>query len=139
MFSEMDAAWEQRDIERLVDLDVRMWVDGPGQPAGRVDPQIREQVRQMDRESYAHNLIDGKPQPLAPAAIGRLEEIRVPTLVVLGDLDTTGVLAVADILTRRIPGARRVVFPGTAHMLTMEEPAEFARIVLDFLTAVYGG
>ncbi len=133
MFEQMDAAWEARDFERLVDLEVRMWVDGPGQPTDRVDTRIRERVRQMERESIAANSIEGKPQPLSPPAIGRLGEIRVPTLVVLGDLDASSVVAVADLLAQSIPGARKVVIPGTAHMLSMEKPQEFDQIALSFL------
>ena len=135
MFTEMEEAWEQRDIPRLIELEVRMWVDGPGQPPDRVDSRIRVRVRQMESETYAGNVTEGKPQPLAPPAIDRLEDIRVPTLVVLGNLDTSGVLAMADIMARRIPGARKAVLPGTAHMLTMEKPQEFNRIILDFLSA----
>jgi pimeloyl-ACP methyl ester carboxylesterase len=133
MSAQMDEAWEAHDFEHLVDLEVRMWVDGPGQPPDRVDGRIRERVRQMERESLAANPIEGKPQPLDPPAVGRLGEIRAPTLVVVGDLDTSGVLAAADLLVRGIPGARRVVFPGTAHMLTMEKPDEFNRLLLEFL------
>ncbi len=135
MFTELEEAWEQRDFDRLIELEVRMWVDGPGQPPDRVDSRIRERVRQMERDTIANNATEGKPQPLAPPAIDRLEEIRVPTLVVLGDLDTSGVLAIADIMARRISGARKVVLPGTAHMLTMEKPQEFNRVALDFLSA----
>jgi len=38
----------QSDAETMVDLEVRVWVDGPGQPADRVDGSIRESVRAMD-------------------------------------------------------------------------------------------
>ncbi len=139
MFTEMEEAWGRRDLERLIDLEVRMWVDGPGQPLDRVDARIREQVRQMERDTMASNTTEGKPQPLSPLAIERLEEIRAPTLVVWGDLDTSGVLAMADIMAQRIPRARKVVFPGTAHMLTMEKPEEFTRIILGFLSEVHAG
>jgi len=39
-------------------------------------------------------------------------------------------------LTAQIPGARKVVMPGTAHHPFMEKPAEFNKIVLDFLEAL---
>ncbi len=139
MFAEMDEAWEQGDFTRLVDLEVRMWVDGPGQPPDRVDARVRERVRQMESEDLVHNAIKGKPQPLSPPASGRLGEIRVPTLVIVGDLDTSGVLATADLMARRIPGARKVMLARTAHMLTMEKPEEFNQVLLDFLNEVPAG
>jgi len=43
------------------------------------------------------------------------------------------VLRAAEAIANGIPGARKVVIPGTAHMLTMEKPAEFTRLVLEFL------
>src|SRR5262249_13833106 len=71
-----------------------------------------------------------------PPALGRLSEIHKPTLVIVGDLDVLDVLAACDVLAQQIPGARKVVIPGTAHMLNMEKPDEFNRIVLDFLNSI---
>ena len=62
-----------------------------------------------------------------------LPRIAVPTLVIVGDLDASGVLAAADLLAQGIAGAQKVVIPGTAHMLSMEKPEEFNQVVLDFL------
>ena len=68
-----------------------------------------------------------------PPAISRLSEIRVPTLIIVGDQDVRDILKIADILEKGIPGAKKVVIAGTAHHLNMEKPEEFNRIVLDFL------
>lgn len=138
LVTDMEDAWEKKEFDRLVDLEVRLWVDGPGQPADRVASPVRERVRQMERENLERNTTEGKPQPLKPPAIGRLGEIRVPTLVVSGELDTSRVMATADLLARSIPEARQVVVPETAHMLSMEKPAEFGAIVLDFLRPALG-
>lgn len=72
---------------------------------------------------------------LEPRAATRLREIGVPMLVVWGDLDESGVISACERLAREVPQARGVVIPGTAHMLNMERPDEFNRIVLDFLAA----
>jgi pimeloyl-ACP methyl ester carboxylesterase len=39
----------------------------------------------------------------------------------------------ADKLEREIPHARKIVFPGTAHLLPMELSARFNEVVLNFL------
>jgi pimeloyl-ACP methyl ester carboxylesterase len=39
-------------------------------------------------------------------------------------------------LASAVPGARRYVFPSVAHMVNLERPREFERIVLDFLAEV---
>ena len=81
----------------------------------------------------ADDEITPQPQKLDPPAISRLSEIHVPTLIIVGDQDVREILTIADILAKGIPGAQKVVIPGTAHHLNMEKPAEFNRIVLDFL------
>lgn len=133
LFAEMDRLYEAKDFAKLADLEVQMWVDGPGQPQDRVPHAIRERVREMILHNYKTHTVEGKPIVLDPPAAGRLGEIRVPTLVVWGDLDESGVLHAADLLARGVRGARKAVIPGTAHMLSMEKPAEFTRIVLEFL------
>ncbi len=63
----------------------------------------------------------------------RLAEIRVPTLLIIGDYDLPTKQRRVERLAAEFPQARRVVIPGTAHMVNMEQPEEFNRIVLDFL------
>jgi pimeloyl-ACP methyl ester carboxylesterase len=72
-------------------------------------------------------------EPLDPPAAGRLGEIQAPTLVIVGDADTPDALANADTLAAGIPGARKVVLPNVAHMVPLETPEAFNRLVLDFL------
>jgi 3-oxoadipate enol-lactonase len=133
MFDEMDEAWGQKDFVRLAGLELKMWVDGPNQSQARVAPALRERVREMILGTYTSHTTEGKPQRLDPPAAKRLGDVNTPTLIILGDLDESGVLAAADQLARGIPGARKVVIVGTAHMPSMEKPGEFNQIVLDFL------
>jgi 3-oxoadipate enol-lactonase len=87
-------------------------------------------------ELYRDALEQGEPGPSArldPPALARLAEVRAPTLVVVGDADVPDILDICDRLAAGIPGARKVVFEDVAHMLPMERPDEFVRLVLDFL------
>ena len=87
-------------------------------------------------ELYAAALKEGEPGPEErpdPPASERLGEVRAPTLVVVGAADVPDILAICDRIQAGIRGARRVVVPDAAHMLPMERPAEFNRVVLDFL------
>src|SRR3954447_5733845 len=45
LFEAYDKAEQAGDVEAMVDLDVRIWVDGVGQPPDRVPAEIRETVR----------------------------------------------------------------------------------------------
>ncbi|MGH2406952.1 MAG: alpha/beta fold hydrolase [Candidatus Limnocylindrales bacterium] len=133
LFDQGEAMWLAKDWEGAADLDVRIWVDGIGQAPDRVASAVREKVRDMALATYRAEYPEGQPIVLAPPAAGRLAEVRVPTLVVHGDLDVSSTTPVAEALEQGIVGARRVSIAGVAHMVNMEHPAEFQRLVLDFL------
>ena len=43
---------------------------------------------------------------------------------------------IVDRIVARVPGARKVVIPGAAHMLNMEKPEQFNEMLLAFLQDV---
>jgi len=65
-------------------------------------------------------------------AFASLDRIAVPTLVLVGAEDDR-FLAAADAMTRRIPGARKVIIENAGHAANMDQPAEFDRVVCGFL------
>lgn len=134
-WQEIDAAAEGGDIAQAVELELRLWVDGPGRTPEQVDPAVREQVRRMNTHNFerAPEQEQGQPQPLEPPAIARLGEIHKPALVIVGEQDVPDKLASADLLARSIPGAKKVIMPGTAHLPSMEQPEQLNRLVLEFL------
>ncbi|MDP9364254.1 MAG: alpha/beta hydrolase, partial [Chloroflexota bacterium] len=131
----VDERIEAGDIAGAVELELRMWVDGPGRTPEEVDRSVRERVREMDAALFAQP-DEGEPQPLDPPAAARLHEVAVPTLVLVGHRDQPDVLAGAETLAAGIPGARRAVIPNTAHLPNLERPAEFNRLVLEFLAGL---
>jgi pimeloyl-ACP methyl ester carboxylesterase len=70
--------------------------------------------------------------PVKPA-LPRLGEIHIPTLLLVGDADIPDVHAHAGALEAGIPRARRVVIHDVGHLMYLEKPAEFSRIVIEFL------
>ena len=71
--------------------------------------------------------------PLKPPAVERLSQVAAPTLVIAGGIDHPELLRAADVMAKGIPGAQKVVLSEVAHLLNMEKPDEFNRLVLDFL------
>ncbi len=131
---EMEEAFKRGDIARSVEISLQIWTDGPLRTPQQVNPQVRERVRAMT----THNIERGddqdvQPQHIEPPAVGRLSEIHVPTLIIVGGEDVELILSIANKLERDIVGAKKVVIPHTAHHLNMENPQEFNRIVIDFL------
>ena len=70
--------------------------------------------------------------PVKPA-LPRLKEIRVPTLLVTGDADIPDVHAHAGAIEAGIARSRRVVLSNVGHLMYLEKPAEFSKIVIDFI------
>jgi len=67
-----------------------------------------------------------------------VEEIAAPVLVVHGDADRVVPVSNGHLLARRIPGAELALFPGCGHVVQLEAPEEFNRLVDAFLERVEG-
>ncbi len=130
---EEERLWEARDWEGLVELETQVWTDGLGQPRDRVDPDVRRRMVQWNLESYRAEQEADQVRRLDPPAVGRLAEVKVPTLVMWGTLDTLDTIAAGERMASAIHGARRQVFEGVAHMVNLERPAEFNELVPDFV------
>ncbi len=132
-WEKVEAAFNTGGIPAANEIEMQMWVDGPRRTPDQVDPTLRQRIGEMNANNFAMGSDEARPRRLDPPALNRLHEIRVPTLIVVGDLDQPDILESADLLESGIAGARKVVMHGTAHMPSMEQPDEFNRIVLDFL------
>lgn len=136
LFAEMEKAEDTGDWDAVVELDLRMWLAGPRRKKEDIDPHLWARAAAINRINYGRTDPEPTAMVLEPPAIGRLHEIKKPTLVVVGECDTTGTLFASEIISKGIPGARRVVMPDTAHLPPMEKPFGFNRIVLDFLSGI---
>ncbi len=133
---EMERLWEAKDWKALAELETRVWVDGWGQPTTRVDPAIRRTVHDWILSNYQAEKAEGKPQAVQPPAAERLNELKAPTLVMIGLADEPGGVMAGRYLASSVRGARLVEFPGVAHMIQLEAPERFTGLVVDFLTEV---
>lgn len=97
-------------------------------------PEARKKMR---------DLLTAAPQDMThsdltldfPSSLPRLHEIRAPTLILVGDADIPDVHAHAGVIETGIPNARRIVVSDAGHLMYLEKPEEFSRIVIDFLQA----
>jgi pimeloyl-ACP methyl ester carboxylesterase len=126
-------AEEDGQPDLAADLDVRIWVDGVGQPPTRVPASIREAVRSMDRELLEPGREFGTNTRLEPKANDRLGELAAPTLAVIGGLDTSGTRKAARRLADAAPNVRLEQWPDVAHMIAMEQPERLAALLGEFL------
>lgn len=132
-YHELEKADEAGDVARVNELELQIWVDGPRRSPGEVNPSVRERVREMNLVALSAPASAGEEVPSGVDAAARLGEIRVPVLVVVGELDTPRTLEAAGVLAEGIRGARLARMGGAAHVPNMERPEEFNRLVLQFL------
>ena len=72
-------------------------------------------------------------QPLAPPAVDRLEHIKAPTLVIVGDQDLPHIREIGKLLADRVPGVRLVTIPGAGHIVNLDAPSRFNDAMLAFV------
>jgi 3-oxoadipate enol-lactonase len=135
-----DEAVARGDLDQATEANLRMWVDGPGREPAEVDPAVREAVRKMQQralELQAPVWAELDEELLVEDVGARLGEVRVPTLVLVGEEDVADIHTVGERLAREIPGARSATIARTAHLPNLERPADFDALVLAFISKVF--
>ena len=134
-FAEAEEAFKAGDLDRVAELETRIWFDGLSRTPGQVDQAMRQLAYDMDRHALsleARGLGKRVPNSPTPAA-ERLGELKLPVLIIVGAHDTPYMHAAADYMLERIPSAQKAVFEAAAHLPNMDRPEEFRSIVEGFL------
>ena len=98
-------------------------------------PAVRDRLRAMTYANSGMFAVGTNPElVMLPPAIGRLHELSVPTLVVIGTRDAALMRGLSDSIAAKVPNARRVWIEGAGHLLNIEKPEEFNRALLEFLS-----
>jgi 3-oxoadipate enol-lactonase len=126
-------ALKQRDLAGAVEEFLIMWADGPSRTPEQIDPDVRARMRAMVTHAFPLSRLAPKVKYLDPPAVGRLAEIHVPTLVIVGEQDTSDVHVIGKLLQEQVAGAEVVMMADVAHTLVMEKPAELNTLVAHFL------
>ena len=132
-FAAMMDALGRQDLNRAIEVFLTMWVDGPYRKPAEVNPVVREQAREMVTRSCSLSRLAPNCRGLEPQAVGRLSEVLVPTLVVLGQKDAPDIHAIGKLIHEGIVGSQEVTINNVGHALPMERPNEFNRTVESFL------
>ena len=129
-FAEEEEALERGELAEAAASQASMWL------APDPDPSVRELTEAMTIRSYEQQMpLEGQVQAVWPerSAEERLDEIGVPTLVVVGAEDVEDIAQMAEKLVAGIPGARLETIAGAGHLPSLERPDELNRLLLGFL------
>ncbi|MEP7102039.1 MAG: alpha/beta hydrolase [Burkholderiales bacterium] len=130
----LEAAEARGDCEAVNEFKAQAWLDGPAQPAGRVSGALRDLFLEMNGIALARPDFGAVTDPAD--AWDRLDQIRVPALIVWGSFDFPHYGPRMRSLAQRIAGAQTFVMDGVAHLPGLENPAVFNPAVAAFLASL---
>ena len=108
----------------MLRLGLREWAAAGDEPF--VVELMRSAARALPSEEF-----EQESEP----TFDRLEELRAPTVIMVGDRDRAALVASNEEAARRIPGCRLIMMPGVDHYPTVREPLLVAQTILDHCRA----
>jgi 3-oxoadipate enol-lactonase len=110
------------------------WLAHPLFAEARADPVLAARLAKMVADYPGQHWLGLDPhEPDGHRVLESLGQITVPALVMVGERDVPGFLAMSDTLARRLPAAELVTVAGAGHMVNMEQPAQVTAALTDFL------
>jgi 2-succinyl-6-hydroxy-2,4-cyclohexadiene-1-carboxylate synthase len=123
-----------------VEVAAAAWMRAPFFAATIRDSVVAAQFEHIAADYSWWAFTHSSPQRmLEPSAVGRLADIQVPTLILTAEHDIPACREIADLLDSSVLNSRKVVMPGTGHLLHLEKPDEFYQHVSDFIRSVTEG
>jgi pimeloyl-ACP methyl ester carboxylesterase len=116
---ECDSLIAAGDRDELVRLGLRVWA-----PAGADDG-----ITAMVSAAVASWFEIGDLENTDPPGFGRLREVRVPVVTLLGELEYPMVSEASRAIAGRLDGSRTVLVPGADHLLPLRDPHGLAAAI----------
>ena len=123
-----DLAIGENRMDDAVNMDLEIWAPAQG-------PTSKGRILEIaTANSHIHknppNKLQKSPEP---PAFTKLNQIRTPTTLIVGDQDVKGMQLMTKRLHELIPGSKLSVIGGADHIANMSRPEEFNAIVSSFL------
>jgi len=117
--AEYEALVRAEDLAGLAEFGLRAWAAAGADPAARA--QLAAAVPAWLTE-------DAHERPGLPV-FGSLEDVRAPSVLMVGDLDRPPMVTACAEAAARIPGCRLVRVPGADHLLPLRAPELTAQAI----------
>jgi pimeloyl-ACP methyl ester carboxylesterase len=135
LLAEQKAAEAAGDLDRVIAIKARLWLDGPLQPEGRVTGPARELF--LDMNATALRLPPaGSDVDVVPDAFQRLGEVAVPSLVICGDMDFPHIQERSRRAAEMMPKATHHVLAGGAHVPSLDRPKDVTGLIAAFIQSI---
>ena len=135
------AGWQkmlERAAIKLEEVGLERYLDGHRATAELLGLRPDSPQARATREGVLSSSVNGLTRfarcvagPV-PNLVDRLQEIRTPALILVGEKDKA-YLRAAEVMAARLPNAEHVTIPGAGHIVNIEEADAFNAAVTRFL------
>lgn len=115
----------------------KIWINGSPLKPAMSNPRSAPLVRQMIEDYSGWHWINDDPHiGFAGYPLERLHEIKVPPLILVGELNPSIYHERADAQNENIPNSNKEIIPNAGHALNIENPRKLNEYVLRFLSEI---
>ena len=115
----------------------KIWANGSPLKPAMGDPRSAPLVKRMIEDYSGWHWVNDDPHiGFAGYPLERLQEIKVPTLILVGELNPSIYHEWADAQNENIPNSKKVIILDAGHALNIENPEKFNAFVLRFLSEI---
>ena len=137
LLAEQAKAIKNGDIDTVNAIKARLWLDGPLESEGRVSGKPRDLLLDMNsivlRAQPTGNDLD--VAQISPA-FDRLAEIKVPALMIWGELDFPHIKERCQVVANRMSNCATLEIADSAHLPSLDKPNEVTAAIVKFARRV---
>lgn len=126
-------ATSENDTAHAVDLFHQNWVVGPRRKKEGLASKFLSESRAMIDHTMKNHWQSDWSKLDSIQAINRLDEIKVPTYIIIGSEDAEDILLISEVYKEKITTSKVEKIEGVAHLLTMENPAMFNKRIIELI------
>lgn len=120
----------QRGMEPLLEPTLERWFT---KPFLEKNPPVVDLIRRLFLSTPVKGFVGCAEAIRKLNYLDRLSEIKLPTLIIVGEEDMGTPVEVSELMHQRISGSELVIIPSAAHLSNLEQPEKFNSTLLDFL------
>lgn len=133
-YPKFSAALSNKDTAKAALEFAKTWGEGIDQKGDSLAKPASKFVYQTTLATLRKHQLKGWPNLQdSPTAYDEVKTIKKLLLIIHGDKDLPFINETSMFLEKAIPGAKRLLLKGAAHMLNLEQPVEVNHAILNFL------
>ncbi len=126
--------WRVYAKEQGLEKAKENWLNHSVFATATTKPEVFSHLKKIVNDYSGWHWLNSDPRTkLSPPAIDRLGEIKLPTQIILGDLDLPYYHDIAKIMIDKIPNSKLHIIKDAGHMTNLENAVKFNEIVDSFI------